>query len=413
MIPSFLPLPAALPSGPVTTSPPGPAEAEAGIRGTGGLDIVFSTLLSQLGEPVAPPPAPANEEKELPDRPTEDREEMAEPALAATPESDPPVAPAPPAAGDVPSRPPPDPEGRASESQAEDAPHTDPVGAPAPEAAPDDTVAVMVSLIATSLPRSASRSGSDTPLLTPILAEAARRSEKSPNVPTSISTPVERPAETVSPQVLSQAQRAPRDAVPQVSPAATPPAASPMTAPETRNPQDALPPMPNLLQAQADPVGPVPDPEPLSPFLNERLPQVTGLAEQKPGPHYVLPRGVVEQVAQALSMRGDGQVELQLSPEELGAVRLRLGGSNGDIVVLVQADRPETLDLFRRNIEALAQEFRAIGYGSVSFQFGPQQEQRQQKPFSGPAGVPVISIADTAAAPPVPAAARAGLDLRL
>ncbi len=34
------------------------------------------------------------------------------------------------------------------------------------------------------------------------------------------------------------------------------------------------------------------------------------------------------------------------------------------------ADRPETLELMRRHIDILAQEFRDIGYGSAEFSFG-------------------------------------------
>ena len=34
------------------------------------------------------------------------------------------------------------------------------------------------------------------------------------------------------------------------------------------------------------------------------------------------------------------------------------------------ADRPETLDLMRRHIDILAQEFHEIGYGTAEFAFG-------------------------------------------
>ena len=38
----------------------------------------------------------------------------------------------------------------------------------------------------------------------------------------------------------------------------------------------------------------------------------------------------------------------------------------------VTAERQETLDLMRRHIDQLAQEFKALGYGSINFDFNQQ-----------------------------------------
>jgi flagellar hook-length control protein FliK len=85
-----------------------------------------------------------------------------------------------------------------------------------------------------------------------------------------------------------------------------------------------------------------------------------------------LPASVSQQIVAALSQVGAGQVDVALSPEELGRVRLSLSVSDTGIAVHVAAERPETLALIRRHIDMLAQDFRAIGYDSVEFGFSDQ-----------------------------------------
>jgi len=87
----------------------------------------------------------------------------------------------------------------------------------------------------------------------------------------------------------------------------------------------------------------------------------TGLAE--------LPRGVGLQLAEAASRFPDRPVELTLSPEELGRVRMTLSTVDGALTLSLSAERPETLELLRRHIDELARDFRALGYADVSFSF--------------------------------------------
>ncbi len=82
-----------------------------------------------------------------------------------------------------------------------------------------------------------------------------------------------------------------------------------------------------------------------------------------------LPRHLAQQVADVARMMPDRPVELTLSPEELGRLRLTFTVDGGSMAVAVNAERPETLDLLRRHIDALAQELREIGYENVSFDF--------------------------------------------
>lgn len=90
-----------------------------------------------------------------------------------------------------------------------------------------------------------------------------------------------------------------------------------------------------------------------------------------------MPRNVALQLAQAMRQGGgDKPMELVLSPAELGRVRISMQTGEAGIIVQVLAERPETLDLMRRNIDLLAQEFHDIGFGTAEFAFGqnaPQQ----------------------------------------
>jgi hypothetical protein len=76
------------------------------------------------------------------------------------------------------------------------------------------------------------------------------------------------------------------------------------------------------------------------------------------------------QLAEVAQRLPDGPVEISLSPEELGKVRMSLLGGEGQMTVQIVAERPETLDLLRRHIDLLASELRQQGFTDLSFSFG-------------------------------------------
>ncbi|WP_173486057.1 MULTISPECIES: flagellar hook-length control protein FliK [unclassified Aliiroseovarius] len=82
-----------------------------------------------------------------------------------------------------------------------------------------------------------------------------------------------------------------------------------------------------------------------------------------------LPRHVALQLADVARKMPDRPVELTLSPEELGKLRLTFSGDLSAMTIAVNVERPETLDLMRRHIDLLAQEMRDIGYGEITFSF--------------------------------------------
>jgi hypothetical protein len=127
------------------------------------------------------------------------------------------------------------------------------------------------------------------------------------------------------------------------------------------------------------------------------------------------------QVVAALSQSPDGRIELHLDPAELGPVRVALSGEEGALAVHVAADRPETLDLFRRHAEILVRDLRAAGYGEVDLRFGPDTSGRDSRSGAGQGyGAPVTPAGSDAAdggapAPPPgrPRSTPGTLDLRL
>lgn len=90
-----------------------------------------------------------------------------------------------------------------------------------------------------------------------------------------------------------------------------------------------------------------------------------------------LPRHVAMQIVEVARTLPDRPVEISLNPEELGRVRISLGTIEGAIQVSLTAERQETLELIRRNIEQLAEEFRDMGFADISFDFGDPERQNE------------------------------------
>ncbi len=83
-----------------------------------------------------------------------------------------------------------------------------------------------------------------------------------------------------------------------------------------------------------------------------------------------MPQNVTRQIAEALHYSTNRPVEITLSPEELGRVRLGLAASEGGLVVTILAERSETTDLIRRHLSTLENAFEELGYSDIDFAFG-------------------------------------------
>jgi hypothetical protein len=76
---------------------------------------------------------------------------------------------------------------------------------------------------------------------------------------------------------------------------------------------------------------------------------------------------------------------MTLSPEELGPLRLSVEAVDGGLRLVIEAVRPETADLMRRHLEALRQELRQDGLGSVGVAIGGGDARRGGEAAGGSA----------------------------
>lgn len=93
---------------------------------------------------------------------------------------------------------------------------------------------------------------------------------------------------------------------------------------------------------------------------------------------------VASQIATAVVQSSNGTTEIALNPEELGRVRITLTTTEAGLSVAILAERPETADLMRRNLDILAREFRDLGHENLSFTFGDQPDGSDQPSGHGP-----------------------------
>ena len=113
------------------------------------------------------------------------------------------------------------------------------------------------------------------------------------------------------------------------------------------------------------------------PVTSQTAPQPTA-----PTPRMDLAAHVARQIGDIAQHMPARPVEISLSPEELGRVRLSLSTHETGIVLNVLAERPETTDLLKRHIGLLGQQFQSLGFENIAFSFGQNQADGQTTPES-------------------------------
>lgn len=133
----------------------------------------------------------------------------------------------------------------------------------------------------------------------------------------------------------------------------------------------------------------------------------------------VAPLAPAAQIVTVLSQTAEGTIELILAPAELGRVRMELVPEGEILRITVAVERPETLDMLRRNADVLLVEIRQAGFTGAHLSFGSWGGQKSSDPAPGPQENPPAEDAAPGMPPPffrpspAASAAGAGLDLRL
>lgn len=133
------------------------------------------------------------------------------------------------------------------------------------------------------------------------------------------------------------------------------------------------------------------------------------------------PRLVAQQMAEAFASKGERNVDVALNPEELGKVRMRVTTTDMGITMVIQAERPETSDLMRLDINELAEEFRSMGFQDISFEFssGDSGESGSEQALTGEGGSSGVLTEDSGdglgeiTAEATPRLGQTGLDMRV
>lgn len=134
-----------------------------------------------------------------------------------------------------------------------------------------------------------------------------------------------------------------------------------------------------------------------------------------------LPPQTLRQISEILTQMPSRPVEITLSPEELGRLRMTVRVSEGAVAINMVAERPETLELLRRHIDHLNEEFRDLGFEDITFSFAGEGG---SAPDSDTEDTVTLNLSDNDTAdinpdlqphPQIqtPAQLSAGLDLRL
>ncbi|MDK3071614.1 flagellar hook-length control protein FliK [Sedimentitalea sp. JM2-8] len=127
-------------------------------------------------------------------------------------------------------------------------------------------------------------------------------------------------------------------------------------------------------------------------------------------------RNAAAQAVEVIVRQAGKPVEISLNPEELGRVRMALTTTETGVTVVITSERPETLDLMRRHIDQLAQEFLRLGYENTAFEFG--SDSGNDNPASGdlpnaPESERDFPNGDKTLLSATPRLVSTGLDLRL
>ena len=91
------------------------------------------------------------------------------------------------------------------------------------------------------------------------------------------------------------------------------------------------------------------------------------------------PPPISVQIAQAIAAADGPQIEVKLSPEELGSVRIVMATREAGMHVTIYADRAETLELLKRDEQSFSADLNSMGFSQsgMSFEQEPSDNTRE------------------------------------
>jgi hypothetical protein len=155
---------------------------------------------------------------------------------------------------------------------------------------------------------------------------------------------------------------------------------------------------------------------PISPVASTPAPQFPQPITYQNHPSLTVP-ALTHLVTERAQSGKPSAVELTLTPDELGKIRLILTPDGDKVRVVLHAERPETMDLMRRNTDAFVADLRTAGFNNPSFSFAnwgdaPKGGSRQKHNASNHSANAVFSAAPVSSTHRAEIS-RAGLDLRV
>ncbi|MEI4472722.1 flagellar hook-length control protein FliK [Frigidibacter sp. MR17.24] len=85
------------------------------------------------------------------------------------------------------------------------------------------------------------------------------------------------------------------------------------------------------------------------------------------------------QIAARIRMTQDHSIDIELSPRELGHLKLSLHPAAEGLTIAIAAERPETLDLLKRHADQLMRDIRDTGLGNATFYFAQDRSTGSQR----------------------------------
>lgn len=111
------------------------------------------------------------------------------------------------------------------------------------------------------------------------------------------------------------------------------------------------------------------DLRPVSPLTTGGAPSIVGHSVHTGTYAQQEARLIAQQISVHITPHSNHDVDIALSLQELGHVKMRVQMAESGITLMLSADKPETQDLMRRHVDVMAREFKEMGYQDIAFNF--------------------------------------------